>query len=219
MAKNIIDFKTALLKGGARPNLFRVTLEFPTAVLGSVGIDSNTAKERSTFLVKAAQIPSSNLGVIEIPFKGRMLKVAGDRTFDPWSVTVINDGDFSLRKLFEDWSRQINALSENVSSLGYTSSNTSLAYCKDMIVTQLSREGNGIRERESNTTRAVQGGVDNEIEVRSYKYYDAWPSSISAIDLNYESNNQIEEFTVEFQYQYYDVVTTSNTTSINQQAT
>lgn len=213
MAKNIIDFKTALLRGGARPNLFRVTLQFPDAVLQSHLISADAARERSTFLVKAAQIPSSNLGVIEVPFKGRMLKVAGDRTFDPWSVTVINDGDFSLRKLFEDWSRRINALSENVSSLGYTSSDNSLAYCKDMVVTQLSREV--IQERESTPTGVVPPGVDNEVVVRSYRYYDAWPSSISAIDLNYESNNQIEEFTVEFQYQYYEVIATPS----NRQAT
>lgn len=205
MAKNITDFKTALLKGGARPNLFRVSLEFPDNVLTSTGITNPVAKERSTFLVKAAQIPASNLGVIEIPFKGRMLKVAGDRTFDPWSVTVINDGDFSLRKVFEEWSKQINALNENVSSLGYTGT-TNLAYCKDMTVMQLSRDG--VKERVSNNTDTVQPGADNEIAIRTYKYYDAWPSSISAIDLNYESNNQIEEFTVEFQYQYYDVVTT-----------
>lgn len=204
MAKNITDFKTALLKGGARPNLFRVSLEFPDNVLTSSSISSLVAKERSTFLVKAAQIPASNLGVIEIPFKGRMLKVAGDRTFDPWSVTVINDGDFSLRKVFEEWSKQINALTENVSSLGYTGT-TNLAYCKDMTVMQLSRDG--VKERvPNNTGGTVQPGEDNETVVRTYRYYDAWPSSISAIDLNYESNNQIEEFTVEFQYQYYDVV-------------
>ena len=219
MAKNITDFKTALKRGGARPNLFRVELNFPTLTGDISTVQSPTElKSRATFLVKAAQLPASSIGVIEVPFKGRMLKVAGDRTFEPWTVTVINDGEFSLRQAFESWSRSINALTENVASLGYgaasngantatngsASQSVGLSYCQDMFVYQLDRDGIQANRGPDNGN-AVAAGTDNERVVRAYRFYDAWPASISAIDLGYESNNQVEEFTVEFQYQYYEV--------------
>lgn len=217
MAKNITDFKTALKRGGARPNLFRVELNFPSKLEGDLGGDPDpaTSKTQATFLVKAAQLPASSIGVIEVPFKGRMLKVAGDRTFEPWTVTIINDGEFSLRKAFETWSRQINALTENVSSLGYgaatsqgngtgTNSSFGLSYCQDMFVYQLDRDYI-TADRGPDGGNVVQAGTDNERVIRAYRFYDAWPAAISAIDLGYESNNQVEEFTVEFQYQYYEV--------------
>ena len=125
MAKSISDFKSYLKKGGARPNLFLVRLNFPNdlasiADIQSVnGSSSGNLTAQAEFLVKTAQIPASNIGTIEVPYRGRMLKVAGDRTFEPWSVTVINDGNFEVRKAFETWSRGINALTENVSQLGY----------------------------------------------------------------------------------------------------
>ncbi len=226
MAKNITDFKTALKRGGARPNLFRVELNFPQ-LSGDISAvaSNNTLKTQASFLVKAAQLPASSIGVIEVPFKGRMLKVAGDRTFEPWTVTVINDGEFSLRQAFETWSRQINALTENVSALGYgaasstngvnttgnsgTNASVGLSYCQDMFVYQLDRD-NIQANRGPDTGNAVAAGEDNERVVRAYRFYDAWPAAISAIDLGYESNNQVEEFTVEFQYQYYEVSQGSN---------
>jgi len=224
MAKNITDFKTALKRGGARPNLFRVELNFPTLSGDISGVQSPTElKNRASFLIKAAQLPASSIGVIEVPFKGRMLKVAGDRTFEPWTVTIINDGEFSLRQAFESWSRSINALTENVASLGYgaassganTASNgaasqsVGLSYCQDMFVYQLDRDGVQAN-RGPDTGNTVSAGQDNERVVRAYRFYDSWPASISAIDLGYESNNQVEEFTVEFQYQYYEVSNGSN---------
>jgi hypothetical protein len=204
MARGISEFKTKLINGGARPNLFLVRLNFPTTLgqIADIGpIDaSNTITERAEFLVKTAQLPASTIGTIDVPFRGRMLKVAGDRTFEPWSVTVINDGEFGIRKAFETWSRGINALTENVSQLGYGDDNP--GYCVDLEVFQLSRDGKTPNKTPQSITAA---GVDGMDVVRAYKFYDAWPSSLSAIDLSYESNDQIEEFTVEFQYNYYEV--------------
>ena len=180
MAKSITEFKSQLKKGGARPNLF---------------------------LVKTAQIPASNIGTIEVPFRGRMLKVAGDRTFEPWSVTVINDGAFEIRQAFEAWSRGINALTENASQLGY-GSDGGRSYCADMTVYQLSRDG----QTPSKTPSNPNNGEGAELDIiRAYKFYDAWPSSISSIDLSFEANDQIEEFTVEFQYNFFEA--TSKTLS------
>jgi hypothetical protein len=204
MARGISEFKTKLINGGARPNLFLVRLNFPSTLgqIADIGpIDASTAiTERAEFLVKTAQLPASTIGTIDVPFRGRMLKVAGDRTFEPWSVTVINDGEFGIRKAFETWSRGINALTENVSQLGYGDDNP--GYCVDLEVFQLSRDGKTPNKTPQSITA---GGVDGMDVVRAYKFYDAWPSSLSAIDLSYESNDQIEEFTVEFQYNYYEV--------------
>lgn len=204
MARGIAEFKTKLINGGARPNLFLARLNFPTTLNQIVDIgtvDASTSiTERAEFLVKTAQLPASTIGTIDVPFRGRMMKVAGDRTFEPWTVTVINDGEFGIRKAFETWSRGINALTENVSQLGYGDDNP--GYCVDLEVFQLSRDGKSPNKTPQSITAA---GVDGMDVVRSYKFYDAWPSSLSAIDLSYESNDQIEEFTVEFQYNYYEV--------------
>ena len=201
MARGISEFKTKLINGGARPNLFLVRLNFPTTLSQIADIEavdsSNILTERAEFLVKTAQLPASTIGTIDVPFRGRMLKVAGDRTFEPWSVTVVNDGEFGIRKAFETWSRGINALTENVSQLGYGDDNP--GYCVDLEVFQLSRDKKTPNKTPTNITAA---GVDGMDVVRAYKFYDAWPSSLSAIDLSYESNDQIEEFTVEFQYNY-----------------
>jgi hypothetical protein len=214
MARGISEFKSRLAKGGARPNLFMVRLNFPTTLSNIVDIDNiDSATDltgQAEFLVKTAQLPASTIGVIDVPFRGRMLKVAGDRTFEPWSVTVINDGAFRLRKAFETWSRGVNALTENVSQLGYGSGDP-ISYCVDMTVFQLSRDNQTPSKTPTNMTALGEDGME---VVRAYKFYDAWPSSLSAIDLSYESNDQVEEFTVEFQYNYYEVTTPSLDTAV-----
>ena len=209
MAKSITEFKSQLKKGGARPNLFLVRLSFPSSIsqipdIGNVQTAQNLSKQ-AEFLVKTAQIPSSNIGTIEVPFRGRMLKVAGDRTFEPWSVTIINDGSFEIRQAFEAWSRGINALTENASQLGY-GSDGGKSYCADMTVFQLSRDS----QAPSKTPAQPNNGEGSELEVvRAYKFYDAWPSAISSIDLSFEANDQIEEFTVEFQYNFFETTSKS----------
>ena len=210
MALSIIDFKNKLVGGGSRPNLFEVEINFPNNLntLGENLKESNPTNLTNTakFLVKAAQIPASDIGVIPIGFRGREVKMAGDRTFDPWTVTVINDGEYRLRSAFEAWSRGINALTENASQLGFTTetnNNGCTPYLTDISVSQLSRECVTPSKTPGNP-KAI--GVPNEKIIRRYRFYGAWVSSIGAMDLNYDANDQIHEYTVTFQYQYYDVV-------------
>ena len=207
MAKSISDFKSYLKKGGARPNLFLVRLNFPSqlsqvADIGTITSSANLTTQ-AEFMVKTAQIPASNIGTIEVPYRGRMLKVAGDRTFEPWSVTVVNDGQFQIRQAFEAWSRGINALTENVAQLGY-GADGGASYCVDMTVFQLSRDGQDPSRTPSNPNNV---GVDGMEVIRAYKFYYAWPSAVSSIDLSFEANDKIEEFTVEFQYNFFEVTT------------
>ena len=170
--RTISDFKSKLTGGGARPNLFEVELAFPDAVR----VD-NDVLEKSRFLVKAAALPASTIAPIDIPFRGRILKVAGDRTFETWTITVINDVDFSIRSAFEKWMNTINKMTD---ATGLTNP---VAYQKDAIVKQLDRDGSVLR---------------------SYKFWDIFPTNISTIDLSYETTDTIQEFTVELQVHYWE---------------
>jgi len=192
----ITSFKATSNLDYARPNLFQVDIDFPESVTDlitagnagtSAGDPVNSMRVLGGFQVKAAQIPASTVGVIEVPFRGRMLKIAGDRTFEPWTITVHNDTAFRLRSWFEKWMEAIQLYDENATEIEYGAtldgaSTDYLRYMKDMKVTQLDRRGNA---------------------VRSYKFYDCWPSSVSSIDLDFGSNDAIEEFTVELQVQYW----------------
>ena len=168
------DFKSKLTGGGARPNLFKVTCNFPTYVGADVEIAS--------FMIKAAQLPASVLGIVEVPFRGRKLNMAGDRTFEPWTITVLNDTDFAVRDAFEIWSNGINAHSANKGLANPTD------YMADMIIEQLNKQG--------------------EV-TKTYDLRGVFPTNLSTIELSYDNENQIEEFTVEMQVQYWE----SNTTS------
>ena len=200
---NINDFKAVMQGGGARANQFQVTMPFP-------GYSTTGGETRvMSFLTRASNLPGMTLGEIAVPFRGRQLYIAGDRTFEPWSVTVVNDGQFGIRKAFETWSRGINALTENVSQLGFGDDNP--GYCVDLEVFQLGRD----QQKPNKTPQSMTAqGRDGMEVIRAYKFYDAWPSSLSAIDLSYESNDQIEEFTVEFQYNYYEVSKASLDTGV-----
>jgi len=170
--RKISDFKSRLSGGGARPNLFEVELAFPDAVA-----IANDVLQKSRFLVKAAALPASSIAPVDIPFRGRILKVAGDRTFETWTVTVINDADFAIRSAFEKWMNAINKLDD---ASGLTDPES---YQKDAMVHQFDRDG----------------GV-----LRSYKFWDIYPTNISAIDLSYETTDTIEEFTVEMQVHWWE---------------
>ena len=170
--RKITDFKSKLTGGGARPNLFEVELAFP----GAVGVDNDTL-QKSRFLVKAAALPASTVAPIDVPFRGRVLKIAGDRTFETWTITVINDVDFSIRSAFEKWMNTINKMNDGT---GLTDPE---AYQADAYVYQLARDG----------------GI-----LRSYHFYDVFPTNISTIDLSYETTDTIEEFTVELQVQWWE---------------
>ena len=170
--RTISDFKSKLTGGGARPNLFEVELAFPDAV----SID-NDVLQKARFLVKAAALPASTIANIDIPFRGRILKIAGDRTFETWTITVINDTDFSLRSAFEKWMNTINKMSDATGVVDPE------AYQKDATVKQLDRDGSVLR---------------------SYKFWDIFPTNISTIDLSYETTDTLEEFTVELQVQWWE---------------
>ena len=170
--RTISDFKSRLSGGGARPNLFEVQLAFPDAV----AID-NDVLQKARFLVKAAALPASNIAPIEIPFRGRILKIAGDRTFETWTITVINDTDFSIRSAFEKWMNVINKMSDATGQVDPEE------YQKDAVVKQLDRDGSVLR---------------------SYKFWDIFPTNISTIDLSYETTDTIQEFTVELQVQWWE---------------
>lgn len=175
MADMRIDqFVANLPEGGARPNLFRVTGQFPS------GIADRGSTELLEFHIKAASIPASTLGVIQLPFRGRILKVAGDRTFEPWNITVINEAGFPLRNSFEAWSEMINDPLLNVGQGG--SGHRFSAYRQTWGVTQLGRNGE---------------------DMETYKLHGVWPSLVSTIDLSFETNDVVEEFSVTLEYQYY----------------
>ena len=168
------DFKAKLAGGGARPNLFKVTVNFPAYAGGNV--------EQTSFMCKGAQLPASVIAPIPVSFRGRQLQIAGDRTFEPWTVTIINDTDFGVRDSMERW---MNGINEHVNNTGLLNPNE---YMADMAVEQLDRAGN---------------------ITKTYDIRGAYPVNVSAIDLSYDTNDAIEEFTVELAYQYWE----SNTTT------
>ncbi len=182
--KTISQFKSALSGGGARPNLFEVEL---TTFPAGISWDADKFK----YLCKAAALPASNISPIDVPFRGRIFKVAGDRTIDAWTVTIINDEDFKLRRAFEAWTELIAKLDNN---LGATQP---AAYMSNATVYQLGRGA-----QINSTTNA---GADSSI-LAAYNFVDIFPTSVSNIDLSYDSGDTIEEFTVEFQVQSYEII-------------
>ena len=173
--RKITDFKSKLTGGGARSNLFEVELAFPKAVQ----VDGlNDILQKARFLVKTAALPASNIAPIEVPFRGRVLKIAGDRTFDTWSITVLNDTDFSIRSAFEKWMNFINRVSDN------TGSTNAEDYQADAYVYQLDRSGETLRK---------------------YHFFDVFPTQVAPIELSYDSAG-IQEFTVELQVQWWEAV-------------
>ena len=196
--RTLDDFRGRMLGGGARPNLFECELFFPSDSI-PVGTTENALSDKTRFLVKAASLPASTLGVIDIPFRGRNLKIAGDRTFDPWTITVINDSDFIVRTAFERWMNLINKHEDNAGI------NNPEDYQKDAIVKQFGRAlTNG-----STPTSATQIPV-----LKQYQFYGVFPTSVSDITLSYDSSDTIEEFTVDLQVQWWDALDPSGATQL-----
>tara|TARA_B100000212_G_scaffold66929_1_gene46587 strand:- start:49 stop:642 length:594 start_codon:yes stop_codon:yes gene_type:complete len=183
--RTISEFKSRLLGGGARPNLFEVEL---TAMPASVALPWQA--ERFGFLCKAAQLPGMNIANIDVPFRGRIFKVAGDRTIDNWTITVINDEDFLYRNAFEEWTQQIANLDDNMGSTNPSS------YMVNAKVFQLGR-GSEL----SSTTNAG----DTNVVLKEYEFIDIFPINVGQIDVSYENTDTIEEYTVEFAVQSYKV--------------
>ena len=173
--RKITDFKSKLSGGGARSNLFEVELSFP----GAVPVDGlNDILNKARFLVKSAALPASNIAPVEVPFRGRILKIAGDRSFETWTITVINDTDFSIRSAFEKWMNIINRVSDN------TGLTNPADYQADAYIYQLDRNGETLRK---------------------YHFYDIFPTQVTAIELSYDQPG-IQEFQVELQVLYWEAV-------------
>tara|TARA_B100001113_G_scaffold347408_1_gene339785 strand:- start:144 stop:671 length:528 start_codon:yes stop_codon:yes gene_type:complete len=170
----IDDFKSKLSGGGARPNLFKATVNFPGFVEGST--------ELTSFLCKTASIPASTITPMKVPFRGRELVLAGDRTFAAVSLTIINDAEFNVRNAFEQWMNGMNQHQENTGEVDFN------AYSADMVIEQLDKAGN--------TTK-------------KYDFRGCWPSTVSEIALDYGTPDTIEEFTVTMEIQYWESDTTS----------
>jgi|TARA_R100000742_G_C4269126_1_gene87575 hypothetical protein len=191
-------FKGKMIGGGARSNLFECEIYFPDAAIPDDST-KDLVSDKVRFLVKAAALPASTISNIAIPFRGRNLKIAGDRTFEPWTITVINDTDFSIRTSFERWMNLMNKHEDNAGLTDPTS------YQQDLFVRQLGRSEVG----GSAPISAVQIPV-----LKNYRFYGAFPTLVSSIDLSYENTDAIEEFTVEFQYQWYDALDAAGNTQL-----
>lgn len=188
-ARTLDTFKSKLLGGGVRPNFFEVELKFP-----SLGIDDNDVSDRTRFLVKGAALPASIVAPISVPFRGRELKIAGERSFDTWTITVINDSNFVLRDAFEKWMNVINKVSDNSGEVDPT------FYQQEAYVHQLGRAP-------ITNPAGVPANSGNTIPIlRSYHFHGVFPTNVSSIELSYDSNNVIEEFSVEFQVQWWEAL-------------
>jgi hypothetical protein len=171
-----------MIGGGARANQFFVSLTFPSYV--SAG---GLASAKGQFVCKGAQLPASSIDNTPVNFRGRQVNFAGERTFAPWTVTVLNDNDFLIRNSMEAW---MNGINSNVNNTGLINP---AQYQVDMEVFQLDRNGN---------------------QIKAYKFVDAFPVEVSTIELNFDSNNQIEEFTTTFQYNYWTSTSSTSTGSL-----
>ena len=167
---------------GVKPNMFVVDVNWPSDLASAPSGDN---KELVNLLCKSTALPASNIGVIEVPFRGRTVKIAGDRTFDTWTATFFNDKDFKIRTYFEKWLERINTHESNNAPL-YIPSNSDNGYMATVKVKQMRKD-----DKES-------GSI-----LRQYDLLHAFPTNVSQIDLAYDSNDQIEEFSVEFQYSYW----------------
>ena len=182
ITSNVSSF-LQVVKQGVRPNMFQVDISFPDAV------DADT--QLVSYMCKSAVLPAASIGVIEVPFRGRTVKIAGDRTFDNWSATFINDKQMKSRAYFESWIQSINSHKANTAN-----ETDPTEYGRTVVIKQLEKDNSPTGD-----------------ELRSYKLWYAFPISTSAIDLAYDSNDQIEEFSVEFQYSYWTVGDDSDTTA------
>lgn len=179
MAFNVQDFKSQLEFGGARPSLFQVICNFPNGTEANVD-----AVQKLAFLGRSSSIPESEIGVISLPYFGRSVKFAGDRTFASWGITIINDEDFAVREALEEWHNLLNDRIENVRDGNFVNPNGLGSYKQDVVVQQYSQSGDVIRE---------------------YTLIGAFPVSIERIPLDWASTNRVQEFNAVFAYDYWDV--------------
>ena len=186
MAFSLNSFKSNLIGGGARPSLFEVSLAFPTSLSSSTtNTDDGAVTPQSKFLIKGASLPASTVGTYDVFFHGKALKIAGDRTFDTWETTIINDEGFEIRHKLEKWMDMIQNHTINTRSeeLGTKHEGTNADYKKDLTISQYSQAG---------------------VHLRSYQFVGAFPSNLSAIALDW-GTQEIEEFTCTWSYDSWKV--------------
>jgi hypothetical protein len=178
MAFSVTEFKTNLKQGGARPSLFKVEFQYPAKI--------TTPPTKSEFLVKATTIPASTIGSYDVYYHGKAIKVAGDRSFDTWDTTIINDEDFGIRKTLEEWMAAISnhKLNTRDKETFDTSEGDSAKYKKDLKVIQYGKRGQ---------------------ELRTYEFIGAWPSALSTINLDWATASEIEEFTCTWVYDSWKI--------------
>ena len=202
--KSLSQFKSKLAGGGARANLFEVSIpSFPSAIDEAWGSGDGQENGIFKFLCKATNLPASTVQPVDVPFRGRILKVAGDRTIGDWNITIINDEDFRLRTAFERWANVMSKLDDATGVTNPTS------YMADAYVQQLGRGKEAFAE--------TNNGNDSSV-LRTYKFYDIFPTEISTIELSYDQANQVEQFDVTFAVQYFTIGDSleSNTSENNQ---
>ena len=180
MAFNVAEFRANMIGDGARPNLFQVTLNFPTIAANGVA-----AGQKATFMAKSAQLPGSTIGTVPVYYFGRELKFAGNRSFTDWSLQIINDEDFTIRRAIESWMNGINSHAGNVRT---ADAKSATGYTVDAEVTQYGKTGDTLK---------------------NYKFVGLYPLDLAPIDLDWSSNDTIEEYGVTFAYQWWETDTTS----------
>jgi hypothetical protein len=176
MAFNVNEFRSQMQGDGARPNLFEVSMPFPAFAL------PGNAQTKMSFMCKTAQLPGSSVGLVPVPYFGRELKFAGNRTFQDWTVSIINDEDFVIRNAFERW---MNGINSHASNLRYPAAATQVGYTVDSEVRQYGKAGDVLKK---------------------YKFVGVFPTDLSPIDVDWGSNDSIEEFTVTLSYQWWESV-------------
>jgi len=181
MAFNIYEFRSQMQGDGARPNLFEVQMTFPTF------INPGAAARKMSFMCKSASLPGSQIGQVPLQYFGREVKLAGNRIFPEWTVTILNDEDFVVRNGFEKWLAGINS---HVSNIRAQWAGNSLGYATDATVKQYGKKGD---------------------KLKSYSFVGMFPVDVSQIDLDWGANDSIEEYTVTLAFQYWTSVASDNT--------
>lgn len=181
MSFNVEGFRSIMARDGARPNLFECEINYP---LGANISNSSTVRRAFRFLCRSASLPGSSMGYVSIPYFGREVKLAGNRVFQDWTVTIINDENFAIKNSFEQW---MNAINSHIGNRRFSTLTSSSSYAVDGKVFQYGKTGNKIKE---------------------YLFRGMFPIDVSPIDLDWGSNDVVEEFTVTFQYQYWVTNTT-----------
>jgi hypothetical protein len=184
MPFNVQDFRNKLVAGGARPTQFEMQIAWPDAIRGSAGVSG--AERDFRFLCELSEIPASTVAHIPVSYFGRKLNFAGDRTYAPLGIRVINDEDFKVRKAMEAWMKAIQDHSTTLST--FNGGIAAGSYVTDGVVTQFGRNNSG------------------EV-LASYKFIGMFPVEIGAIALDWSATDTIENFTVQFQYQWWEQVT------------